>query len=50
MGRPVSIPEQYVKIELPQPLAESPSEDEVSVQLFTATMSVEQHNLRKSLY
>jgi hypothetical protein len=42
MGRPVSIPEQYVKVELPQTLVDSRIEDEVSVQFFTATMLVYQ--------
>lgn len=40
MGRPISIPEHFVKIELPQILADSEPEDEVSVQFFAATMQV----------
>ncbi|EUC39529.1 hypothetical protein COCMIDRAFT_111318, partial [Bipolaris oryzae ATCC 44560] len=40
MGRPISIPEHFVKIELPQILADSEPEDEMSVQFFTATITL----------
>ncbi|EUC26897.1 hypothetical protein COCCADRAFT_113091 [Bipolaris zeicola 26-R-13] len=39
MGRPISIPEHFVKIELPQILADSEPEDEVSVQTGSLTSS-----------
>ncbi|EMD93153.1 hypothetical protein COCC4DRAFT_75864 [Bipolaris maydis ATCC 48331] len=40
MGRPISIPEHFVKIELPQILEDSAPEDEGSVQFFTATITL----------
>ncbi|USP74127.1 hypothetical protein yc1106_01401 [Curvularia clavata] len=42
MGRPISIPEQFVKIELPQTLPGSQLEDETSAQFFTATITLYQ--------
>ena len=47
MGRPISIPEQFVKIELPQTLADPQPEDEISVQFFTATMLVYDNFIEK---
>ena len=47
MGRPISIPEQFVKIELPQTLPGSELEDETSAQFFTATMSVYENSIEK---